>query len=123
MSANKILKKSKINNNLYYKNKSKEDIVNLLNNNLPINLKNISYIVDQIYDQYPLISKPEISYIVKNIIYSFRDNLVKSNIININNFFYDYKLYFYSFNKNNKIYNAIRAKIKTSPRIKYENVK
>ena len=25
--------------------------------------------------------------------------------------------------KNNKIYNAIRAEIKTSPRIKYENVK
>ena len=74
---------------------------------MPINLKNISYIVDQIYDQYPLISKPEISYIVKNIIYSFRDNLVKSNIININNFFYDYKLYFYSFNKNNKCHKKI----------------
>ena len=107
---------------MHYKNKSKDEIINFFNNDLPINLKNISYIVDKIYDQYPLISKLEISYIVKNIIYSFRDNLIKGNIININNFFYDYKLYFYNFKKNNKNYNTIRAKIKTSPRLKNETI-
>ena len=122
MSANKLLKKSKINYNLHYKNKSKDEIINFFNNDLPINLKNIKNIVDKIYDQYPLISKLEISYIVKNIIYSFRDNLIKGNIININNFFYDYKLYFYNFKKNNKNYNTIRAKIKTSPRLKNETI-
>jgi len=118
IEINKKGKKPKKIQHYEFNNISKRDMVNIANENLPINLKHLSKIIDKIHDKYPLVTKTDLTYVVKAIIYSLREFLILGYIINLNNFFHDYKLHFNKFIKNNIIYYGVKAKIKTSPALK-----
>lgn len=119
----KILKKTRISQDFYFKNLTKNQMVELANDTLPINLKHLNIIIDNIHEKYPLISKIEITYVVKALIYTFRDFLILGHTISIGDFFLDHKLYFNKFIKNNKIYYGVKAKIKTSSVLKNATIK
>lgn len=94
----------------------KDGIDQTLNQLDEISLKNHADIFDIVSDRYPILSKIEIAIIIKTIFETLRELLIRGCIININRFFFDFKLHFFQHNKNGeKINNAVKVKIKTPP--------
>jgi hypothetical protein len=112
------MKKQKTVKPFYFKEASHEEVSNLIDNELPINLKYNEDLINRIHQRYPIISKSEIAFIVKTIFQSFRELLILGDIINFHNVFFNTKLYFYSRKKNGYIIPNIRVKITTPPNIK-----
>ena len=71
---------------LHY-NASISEILSLLNKDYPIDINKLSPIIDVLHEKYPLISKTDITIIVKSIIESLRDLLIMGHIISAENYF------------------------------------
>lgn len=109
------MKKIKKNNKYYYKNN--EFLLDNLKNN-PINIREHINIIDKIHEKYPLLSKSEISIIVKYSLETFRELLLFGNIINFNKLFFDMKLHIFKQIHNGVIFPSLKVKVSTPPRIK-----
>jgi len=109
------VKKQKTIKPFYFKHLSDKELIDILNKELPINLKNHSDLIDRIYIKYPLVSKTEISTIIISIFQSIRELLVLGKILNFNNIFFDTKLHFFDHTKNNITFPALKVKISTPP--------
>lgn len=73
-------------------------------------------LINRVHNRYPLISQIETVIIIKTIFEVIRELLVRGCIININRFFFDFKLHFFQHNRNtDKINKAVKVKIKTPP--------
>lgn len=112
------MKKPKTVRPFYFVNMSKQDIVDMLNNECPINIKYNEDLVDRIYARYPLVSKTEISIIVKAVFQSFRDLLVLGKVLNFNTLFFDTKLYFFARYKRGHILPSLKVKMSTPPKLR-----
>jgi hypothetical protein len=104
-----------------FKDKSHQDIVDLLNQEHPVNIKYNEDLVNRIYERYPFISKADISFVVKTIFQSFRDLLVLGNILNFHNLFFNTKLYFFDYRKSGIRLPRIKVKITTPPKLRKIN--
>lgn len=102
----------------YFKDKSHQDMVDLLDLEYPINIKYNEGLVNRIHERYPLINKADISFIVKTIFQSFRDLLVLGNILNFHNLFFNTKLFFFDYRKNDVRLPRIKVKITTPPKLR-----
>lgn len=109
------MKKQKVVKPFYFKDCSKQDVVDMLNNEYPINLKYNEDLVNRIHIRYPLISKTEVSIIVKAIFQSFRELLVLGKVLNFNTLFFDTKLFFFASLKNGHILPSLKVKLSTPP--------
>lgn len=94
---------------------SKQQMVDLLNEEFPINIKYNEDLIDRICSKYPLLNKVQISIIVKAVFQSLRDLLVLGKILNFNNLLFDTKLLFYNFCRDGHIFPSLRVKISTPP--------
>jgi hypothetical protein len=101
-----------------FKDLSKQDVVDILNKEYPINLKYNESLIDRIYIRYPLVSKAEISLIVKLAFQSFRDLLVLGKVLNFNNLFFDTKLLFFSHVRDSGLYPSLKVHISMPPPMK-----
>lgn len=108
------MKKVKVAPKFYFRELTKEEMVELLNSEFPLNLKDLGPIVDRIHEKYPYIDKMEISLIVKATFESIREFLVLGYVINFNKFLFDMKLHFYRIK--DKI--GVRVRAKTPPKFK-----
>lgn len=108
------MKKVKIAPVFHFKEQSKEDMIESLNAEFPLNLKDLAPLVDRIHEKYPYIDKSEISLIVKATFESIREFLVLGYVINFNKFLFDMKLHFYRIKE--KI--GVKVKAKTPPKFK-----
>lgn len=95
-----------------FKNKSHEEIVDIINQELPLNLKNQQNLIDRIYLRYPYIKKYEISIIVMTIFSIIRDNLILGNTLNFYNLFFNTKIMFFNSSKGKSL--KMKIKNKTS---------
>ena len=102
---------------LHY-NASISEILSLLNKDYPIDINKLSPIIDVLHEKYPLISKTDITIIVKSIIESLRDLLIMGHIISVDNFFNDLKFHYFRMFKNNTTYFGVKAKCKLSSSLK-----
>lgn len=109
------MKKPKVVKPFYFKDLSNNQMVDLLNNENPINLKYNEDLANRVYERYSLIEKSEVSRIIKSIFQSFRDFLVAGKVLNFNNLFFDTKLLFFTYRKNGHILPSLKVKISTPP--------
>lgn len=94
--------------------KDEKDVVDIVNKNFPINLKNYD-VVDKIYEVYSLAPKEDVALIVKTFFEVIRDNMILSYKIRFASLFND--LHFaVSTAINNKL--LLKIKNKTSPKIR-----
>lgn len=100
-------------NSFSFKELSKQDMVNLLNEEHPITSKGNADLIERVYARYPLISKTEIVDICNNTFGAIRDLLVLGKILNFNGLFYQTKFMFTK-GKNPKQKDIIRFKIAIS---------
>jgi len=112
------MKKQKIVRPYYFKDMTNEDVLNILNTENIVNIKYNEDLVNRVYSRYPLISKTEVSIIVKAVFQSFRDLLVLGKVLNFNKLFFDAKLHFFDYRKNGRILPSLKVKISTPPTIK-----
>lgn len=108
-------KKQKTIKPFYFKNLSKEDMMEILNEEYPINLKYNAALINRIYSRYPFISKAQITIIVTGIFSSFRDFLVLGQILNLNKLFFDTKFLFFKHTKGSRIYPSLKTQVGTPP--------
>lgn len=109
------MKKQKTITPFHFDGLSNQDMVDLLNNEYPINIKYNEDLINRICIKYPTLNKVEISIIVKSVFQSFRDLLILGKVLNFNNLLFDGKLLFYNFNINGNIFPSLRVKISTPP--------
>jgi len=109
------MKKEKITKKYYFNNLTHLQVVDMINTDLPVNLRYNEDLVDRVYQRYPFIDKTEVSIIVTAIFQSFRDLLVLGKILNFNKLFFDTKLFVFDHRKNGRIFAALKAKISTPP--------
>lgn len=90
-------------------------MINKLNSELPISLKYNQDLVNRVCERYPLVSKTDVSIIIKAVFQSFRDLLVLGKILNFNNLFFDTKLHFFEHCRDGHILPSLKVKISTPP--------
>lgn len=109
------MKKPKQVKPFYFKDVSHQEMVEILNDDHPVNLKYNEDLVNRVYARYPLIEKSQVSIIVKAIFQSMRDLLVLEKVLNFNNLFFDAKLHFFDYRKGGAILPSLKVKISTPP--------
>ena len=109
------MKKPKVVKPFGFKDMSHQEMVDLLNQEYPVNLKYNEQLIDRICIRYPFITKTQVSIIVKAVFQSFRDLLVLGRILNFNNLFFDAKLHFFDYRKGEHILPSLKVKISTPP--------
>jgi hypothetical protein len=109
------MKKPKIVKEYVFKEMSHADMMDYLNETLPVSLKNNVDLVDRIHSRYPLLDKSQISFVVRAIFQSIRDLLVLGKVLNFNNLFFDTKLHFFDHRRDGHILPALKVKIATPP--------
>ena len=109
------MKKQKIVKAFYFKDHTHQEICDILNKEYPVNLKNNEDLITRVYNRYPLISKSEVSIIVKYIFESIRELMVLEKVLNFNNLFFDTKFHFFAHRREGRILPALKVKISTPP--------
>lgn len=111
-----VLKKLK--NMFRFKGKSFDEKIKEVNSSIPINLKYNEDLVNRIYDQYPYIEKHEISNIVLTTFSIIRECLIRGDIINIYNLFFNMKLFFFHATKDGVIISRLKGELTTAPKLR-----
>jgi hypothetical protein len=97
---------------------SKQELVDQLNEKDPISLKYNEELVNRVCERYPYIEKYETALIVKQIFSAFRDLLILGKILNLNKLFFNFKLNFFTHQRNGVIYPCVKTHINTPPKIR-----
>jgi hypothetical protein len=109
------MKKPKLVKPFFFKQLDHQEVVDLINKEMPVNIKYNEDLVDRVYARYPLIDKIQVSIIVKAVFQSLRDLLVLGKVINFNNLFFDFKLHFFDYRRDGRILPSLKVKISTPP--------
>lgn len=109
------MKKLKTINPFYFRDQSHQQVVDILNKELPISIKNNQDLVERVHQRYPLINKSEVAVIIKAVFSSFRDLLIMGKILNFNNLFFDTKLLFFKYRHGGHILPSLKVHITTPP--------
>ena len=99
----------------YFQEVDRQEMVDQLNRDLPVNIKYNENLVDRVHARYPLLDKTEISVIVKSVFQSIRDLLVLGKVLNFNTLFFDTKLHFFDHRRDGHILPSLKVKISTPP--------
>ena len=114
------MKKPKLVKPFVFKDLSHQEMVDLVNEEIPLNIKYNEELVDRIHARYPLIDKIETSIIVRGIFQSLRDLLILGKVLNFNNLFFDTKLHFFDYRRNGHILPSLKVKISTPPPLRHD---
>lgn len=102
----------------HFKNMSKQDMVELLNREAPIDLQYNQELVERVYQRYPFITKAEVAIIIRLTFQAIRDFIVLGKVINLNGVFVDMKLFFINGPHKEKKIPRLRVKLTTPPTLK-----
>lgn len=109
------MKKLKQIKEYFFKDLDHNDMISIINRDLPLTIKYNEDLVNRISAKYPILNKTEISIIVTAVFQSIRDLLVLGKILNFNSLFFDTKFLVFSHKRNNIVYPSIKVKISTPP--------
>ena len=112
------MKKPKIVKPFSFKDLSHQQMVELINEDLPLNIKYNESLVDRVHARYPLIDKTQTSVIIKTIFQSLRELLILGKVLNFNNLFFDAKLHFFDYRKGGHILPSLKVRISTPPKLR-----
>ena len=101
-----------------FKDKTKQQMVDQLNDQYPVSLKHNEDLVNRVHDRYPLLDKSEVGIIIKAVFSSFRDLLVLGKILNFHNLFFDAKLHFFNYRRDGRILPSLKVRISTPPKLR-----
>jgi hypothetical protein len=104
-----------------FKDLSHQEVVDLLNDENPVNLKYNEDLINRVHARYPLVDKTQVSIVVKSIFQSFRDLLILGKVLNFNNLFFDMKLHFFDYRKGGAILPSLKVKISTPPPLRHHD--
>jgi len=114
---NRKMKKQKVVKPFFFKI-SNQEVVDILNRDYPINMRYNEELINRIHSRYPLISKYEISVIVRAVFQSFRDLMILGKVLNFNNLFFDTKLLFFDCCRRGRILPSLKVQISTPPKLR-----
>ena len=115
------MKKPKTVKPFFFQDLDHQEMVDLVNSELPISLKHNEDLINRVHARYPLISKTEVSLIVKGIFQSLRDLLVLGKVLNFNNLFFDTKLHFFDYRRDGHILPSLKVKMSTPPPLRNDD--
>lgn len=98
-----------------FKDKTHQEVVDIIDKEYPINLVNNQDLIDRIHAKCPFITKPEISIVVKQVFTCWRELLILGNVLNFNTLFFDCKLNIFKQRRKLGISNTIEVKMSTPP--------
>lgn len=101
-----------------FKDMTHQQMVDHLNETLPISLKHNEDLINRVYARYPVLDKSEVGIIVKAVFASFRDLLVLGKIMNFNSLFFDAKLHFFDHRRDGRILPSLKVRISTPPKLR-----
>jgi hypothetical protein len=101
-----------------FKDQTKQQMVDELNNEYPVSLKHNEDLINRIYARYPLLDKSEVGIIVKAVFSSFRDLLVLGKVLNFNTLFFDTKLLFFTHKRGGVIFPSLKVSASTPPKMR-----
>lgn len=102
---------------------SHQDMVDLLNESHPVNLKYNEDLVNRVHAKYPVIDKSKVAIIIKAVFQSLRELLILGKVLNFNGLFFDTKLHFFDYRKNGRILPSLKVKISTPPPLRHHEKK
>ena len=105
----------------FFKDMTNEEMLDLLNEELPVVIRYNEGLINRIHEKYPLISKYEISLIVRAVFQSFRDFMVLGKVINFNKFFCNVKLLFKPLKFRHPQRPGLVVQISTPPKLRDED--
>lgn len=97
----------------YFKDMTKQEVVDLLDREHPINLRHNQDLLERVYARYPFISKTEISLIVKTTFQSIRELLVLNHSLYFCTVFCNVKLRFNRRRDKKGLFTVLRAQLST----------
>ena len=103
------MKKEKTIRPYFFKDKTNEEVVDLLNSKYKISLKNNKDLVERVFARYPFVSKTQIAVIIHTVFSTMRELLVIGNILNFNGLFFDTKLDIFGRKHRGNLYTALRV--------------
>ena len=112
------MKKQKTTSPFWFKGMTHQQMVNILNEEYPVNLKYNEDLVNRVYLRYPMLDRTSISIIIKAVFQSLRDLMVLGSILNFHKLFFDCKLHFFDYRKNGHILPSLKVKISTPPNLR-----
>ena len=112
------MKKQKTTRPFWFKDMTHQQMVNILNEDYPINLKYNVELIDRIHSRYPILDKTNVAVIIKAVFQSLRDLMVLGNILNFHRLFFDTKFHFFDYRKNGHILPSLKVKISTPPNLR-----
>ena len=101
--------------NFVFKDKKPEEIVDIVNKEIPLSLKHQQDLIDRIYIKYPYVKKYEIAVVVMAVFDIIRQSLILGEVINFYNLFMNAKLLFF----NSSFGKPLKLKIKNKTSKKF----
>lgn len=98
-----------------FRDQSKQEVVDLLNQENPVNLKYNEDLVNRIHQKYPIISRADVALIVRAAFQSIRDLMILGKVLNFNTLFFDAKLHFFQYRQGGHILPSLKVKVSTPP--------
>ena|ERR1700722_4574545 len=95
--------------------KTKQEMVDIVNKNMRITLKYNKDLVNRVHKRYPLLNEEQIGVIIRNIFTAMRDLLILGKILNFMSFMFDVKLLFFTHKRDGDIFPGCKVSIKTPP--------
>lgn len=114
--------KSRVIKEYFFKDLDHKEMIEDLNNNFPVNLSYSEDIINRIHLRYPILSKTDISLIVKAVFQSIRDLLFLGKILNFNTLFFDTKLLVFAHRRKGVTFPSVKVKISTPSQFRENNI-
>lgn len=108
--------------NIVYKDLSTQEVIDYLNEEMPIKLIYNEELINRIYNRYPNVSKKEITIVVKTFFKVLREKLLEGRAITLTPIFGMFRTYFSHYTLNNKTFPSLKMKLTTDPKVKKPNV-
>jgi hypothetical protein len=109
------MKKPKLVKPFSFKDHSHQEMADIINNDIPINLKYNEDLVNKVYNRYPVIEKAQTALIIKAVFQRLRELFILGKVLNFNNLLFNAKLFFFDYRKNGHIFPSLKVKISTPP--------
>lgn len=105
----------------FFKNRSSDEFVDIINKELPIKLIYNSDLIDRVHMRYPLLSKAQIALIVQSSFEGIRYFLLKGYVLNFHKVFIDTKIFICKYLRKGKYAPGIKIKVGTPEYLKAIN--
>lgn len=107
----------------FFQGESHQEMVKKINDKLPIQMIELEEIINRVYNRYPLISKSEVTLIIKTVLEGWREILILGETLSLPNVIFNMKLHFFVHMRKKILHPALKTRLGSSITIKKRNIK